>query len=604
LILRVLDAVLRAVDAELAARPPERGGALLGPPGRPLVTRFVADPGARGTSSSWAPSRALAARVQEVERAEALELKGLVHSHPPGLERPSEGDRAEIAEALRRNDHLASFLSPIVTAATGTPPRATSDPVDEAFADAPLPAVAELGEPRGEPGPHQLPLPHGTISFFAGWRAAGGADVRPVEPRVLPLLEDLERVARALPALEDEPGRAAASAASRVETFLTDVGEAEALPAGAVALAGGAELLAIAGDAYPALPPLLLLTEDGPPRQLEVQWALGLDGAARAERLAAAVRAATVPRDALLARSAGLLPASVRERAALVAGCGSVGSYLAEGLARAGVARVALVDPERIEAANLSRTVYVAADVGAPKVEALARRLRAVSPSIAVEEHPSAAQDLAPAALDRLVREADVVVAATDDPAAQRALDRFAYARGRPAVFVGLYAGAEGGEVVVTSPDRTACYRCATRTRHLGGGGAGGVERQTDYGTGRLAAQVALAADIQHVASAALKLALSLLVRGDPAARLAAFAEEAIASGATYLTLSTVPRYWFYPRIFGDAAGQGAYQSVWLTPVRGDDCPTCGPPALRDDPLAAPLRAPSHGAFDGLRGDR
>ena len=41
--MHICDWVLRAVDAELAAHPPERGGALLGPVGRPLVTRFLAD---------------------------------------------------------------------------------------------------------------------------------------------------------------------------------------------------------------------------------------------------------------------------------------------------------------------------------------------------------------------------------------------------------------------------------------------------------------------------------------------------------------------------------------------------------------------------------
>jgi molybdopterin/thiamine biosynthesis adenylyltransferase len=226
-----------------------------------------------------------------------------------------------------------------------------------------------------------------------------------------------------------------------------------------------------------------------------------------------------------------------------------------------------------------------------------------VNPAVALAPLAAAVEALDPAALDAAVRGVDLVVAATDDPAAQRALNRFAYARRRPALFVGLYAGAEGGEVVVVSPDRTACYLCATRTRHDAERGAGRVAREADYGTGRaaaLAGEIALAADIQHVATAALKLALSLLAGRDPEARLAGFAEEAIAGGATYLTMSTVRDYWFYPQIFGETAGQGAYQSVWLSPLRADDCPVCGDAALRDDPLAAPLRGPSRGAFEAL----
>ena len=61
----ICDWVLRDVGADLAAHPPERGGALLGLPGRPLVTRYEPDPSAAAAARSWAPSRALAARVQE-----------------------------------------------------------------------------------------------------------------------------------------------------------------------------------------------------------------------------------------------------------------------------------------------------------------------------------------------------------------------------------------------------------------------------------------------------------------------------------------------------------------------------------------------------------
>jgi hypothetical protein len=281
----------------------------------------------------------------------------------------------------------------------------------------------------------------------------------------------------------------------------------------------------------------------------------------------------------------------------LVAGLGSVGSYAAELLARSGVGRLALVDPEPVEAANLSRTAYEARDVGRPKAEALARRLRAVSPGIELAVHARAVEDFAPLELDAEVRAADLVLAATDDPAAQRTLNRFAHARGRPAIFVGLYAGAQGGEVVLSVPERTPCFLCATRARHRLGGDGG---REPDYGSGRLAGEMALAADVQHVASAAVKLALSLLAAGAEGASVAGLAERAVAGGTPYLTLSTVPDYWFYPRLFGDVPGQLAYQSVWLSPERGEDCPVCGPPETRVDPLEVPLRGPSREAFAAL----
>jgi hypothetical protein len=73
-----------------------------------------------------------------------------------------------------------------------------------------------------------------------------------------------------------------------------------------------------------------------------------------------------------------------------------------------------------------------------------------------------------------------------------------------------------------------------------------------------------------------------------------------VAEGTPYLTLATVPRYWFYPEIFRDVPGQGAYQAVWLSPVRQHGCAVCGPAGGRVDPLDVPLRAPSREALAAL----
>jgi molybdopterin/thiamine biosynthesis adenylyltransferase len=552
--IRVADGVLRAIAASIGARAPERGGALLGPPGRLLVTAFEPDP-EPGASAAWSPSRALAARVRAREEGDGLEWKGLVHSHPAGVDRPSAQDAREAAAALAANPRLAALLVPIVT----------------------------QGEPAA-PAAHELALGGARISWFS---AARDEPPAPVAVSVLPLLRDLERAAR-------ERGGGAP------ELLLASVGGVDHL-AGRVSLAGVGDLLVIVPDAYPDLPPLLW--EGG--TQLEAPWRLSSPPEDRlAEALARASAAARPAPDvagALLALGEGLLHPALRERTVLLAGLGSVGSYLGEQLVRSGVGGLALLDPERVEAANLSRAAYEAHDVGATKAEALARRLRAVNPAVRLALHACAVEAFSPAELDALVRGADLVVAATDDPAAQRALCRFAYARGKAALFPGLHAGARGGEVVISVPEQTACYLCATRARHGPGSTAPGAPaRELDYGTGRLAAEPALAADVQHVASAALKLALALLV--PPEAPLAAFARGPITAGTTFLTLSTVPDYWFYPALFAGVPGQGAYQAVWLTPDRAVDCPVCGAPEHRAEPLEVPLRGPGRDAFRGFLG--
>ncbi len=599
----VCDWVLRDIEAEIGRHPPERGGALLGPPRRPLISRFLADPEAASTPSSYGPSRELDRRVKEVEAGGRLELKGIVHSHPRCLERPSDQDARELGVGLALNGHMPFYVAPIVT-----------------------------GAPAHHPQRHELPLGEGKISFYAGYRdREGRAKVLPLPVHLVPLLRDLRALAAELGAADPE-------------VFDSEVDEGAVL-AGKLSLPGG-ELLVLASELYPSVPPALLLTLEGErTEQLQIPWRLDVPSE---RRLLEGVRAAFVPPgpyrrafgppggpaltrdpararlagwearftgedaegaaraigDGLFARSGGILSRELRRRTALVAGCGSVGSYVAEQLARSGVGALALVDPERVEAANLSRTAYRAADVGRLKAEALAGLLLQVDPALRVDPRAASLCELEPAALDGLVRGADLVVAATDDPAAQRALNRFAYAREKPALFVGLYAGARGGEVLATVPGRTPCYLCATRTRHTAERATGRVSRDVDYGTARLQGEQALGADVQHVASAAVKMGLALLLPAGSDASLRTFAEEILASGAPYLTLSMVPRYWFYPRIFGDTAGQGAYQSVWLAPTSDPECPVCGDAEHRLDPLEVPMRAPRLSAFAGVIGGR
>ena len=596
----VCDWVLRAIEAEIGRRPPERGGALLGPPHRPLISRFLADPQATSTPSSYSPSRALARSVKEAEAADGLELKGIVHSHPRSMERPSDQDAHELGVGLSLNGHMPFYVAPIVT-------DARPDHLQ----------------------PHELALGDGKISFYAGYRGGGGrARVLPLPVHAVPLMRDLQALSCELRAADPE-------------LFDSDMGTGAVL-AGRLCLPPGGELLVLASELYPSIPPVLLLKLPGEAtEQLQIPWRLDI---AAETRLVGGARAVLVPpgpyrrafgprggpaltRDAvrarlagwearftgedtersaealghgLFARSAGILSRDLRHRRTLVAGCGSVGSYVAEQLARSGVGAFALLDPERVEAANLSRTAYRAADVGRLKTEALAGHLLQVDPTLCLDRHAVSLAELEPPALDAIVREADLVVAATDDPGAQRALNRFAYARDKPALFVGLYAGARGGEVLATVPGRTPCYLCATRTRGSVERAAGRVAGEVDYGTSRLQGEHALGADIQHVASAAVKLALALLLPEGSDAGLRSFAEEVLAGGASYLTMSMVPRYWFYPRIFGDTAGQGAYQSVWLAPSSDEECPVCGAADHRVDPLEVPMRAPRLTAFAQL----
>lgn len=151
-------------------------------------------------------------------------------------------------------------------------------------------------------------------------------------------------------------------------------------------------------------------------------------------------------------------PGQQRLKAAsvLVVGAGGLGAPASLYLAAAGVGRIVLADPDVVDRSNLQRQVIFAdADLGRPKVEAAAQRLRALNPHVTVDPvqvHVESANARA------LVRGVDLVLDGTDDFAT-----RFCVAEACVHEARTLVTGAIGrwtGQVGVFR--RAPCYRCLT----------------------------------------------------------------------------------------------------------------------------------------------
>ena len=65
-------------------------------------------------------------------------------------------------------------------------------------------------------------------------------------------------------------------------------------------------------------------------------------------------------------------------------GCGGLGSWIAEFVARAGAAHITVCDPEVITGGLLVRQNYVEKDIRRSKADALAARLRALRDDLTV----------------------------------------------------------------------------------------------------------------------------------------------------------------------------------------------------------------------------
>ena len=95
-------------------------------------------------------------------------------------------------------------------------------------------------------------------------------------------------------------------------------------------------------------------------------------------------------------------------------GVGGVGSFAAEGLARAGVGRLILVDFDRVCVTNVNRQIHaLRGTLGKSKVAVMAERIRAINPDCVVEERPEFYSAESSARL--LTPEPDVVIDAIDN---------------------------------------------------------------------------------------------------------------------------------------------------------------------------------------------
>lgn len=110
-------------------------------------------------------------------------------------------------------------------------------------------------------------------------------------------------------------------------------------------------------------------------------------------------------------------------------GCGGLGSWIAEFIARAGASRIVLCDPaDAVTGGLLVRQNYTESDIGVAKAEALATRLRALSDSLEV----LVTVGYVPESDDGLLPDADVVIDASVNRSLGEVLDADARSTGGP----------------------------------------------------------------------------------------------------------------------------------------------------------------------------
>ncbi len=146
----------------------------------------------------------------------------------------------------------------------------------------------------------------------------------------------------------------------------------------------------------------------------------------------------------------------LKRSSVLIIGAGGLGSPVALYLAAAGVGRIGLVDFDVVDETNLQRQVlYTTQDVGRPKVEVAAERLRALNPYVEIETYP--VQLRADNALE-LIGQYDVVADGTDNFTTRYLVNDACVLTGTPNVYASIFRFE--GQASVFATREGPCYRC------------------------------------------------------------------------------------------------------------------------------------------------
>ncbi|HEX7285755.1 MAG TPA: ThiF family adenylyltransferase [Candidatus Angelobacter sp.] len=141
-----------------------------------------------------------------------------------------------------------------------------------------------------------------------------------------------------------------------------------------------------------------------------------------------------------------------------IVGCGATGTCVASLLARAGVGTLLIIDRDYVEASNLQRqTLFDEADAAEslPKAVAAARKIAAFNSEVQVKAEVA---DLTPENAELLLRQADLILDATDNFETRYLINDWAVKSGKP----WIYAAAVAAYAVTMNiiPGETACLSC------------------------------------------------------------------------------------------------------------------------------------------------
>lgn len=140
----------------------------------------------------------------------------------------------------------------------------------------------------------------------------------------------------------------------------------------------------------------------------------------------------------------------------LVVGAGGLGCPISLYLAAAGVGTIGLVDFDTVDASNLQRQIlFTTEDIGKPKVEVAAKRLKALNPDVVVNTYVVA---LKSDNIMDILKNYDMIIDGTDNFPTRYLTNDAASLQGKPNIYGSIFRF--DGQLTVFKTPEGPCYRC------------------------------------------------------------------------------------------------------------------------------------------------
>lgn len=148
----------------------------------------------------------------------------------------------------------------------------------------------------------------------------------------------------------------------------------------------------------------------------------------------------------------------INQKTALIIGMGALGTHVAEGLVRAGIRKLVIIDRDYIEHSNLQRqTLFTEqqAEESIPKVVAAQQALQAIRSDVAIEAYIDSVDATF---LLKQVPKVDVVIDATDNFETRMLINDAAYYHQTPWIYGGVVRSTYVEAAFI--PGVTPCFQC------------------------------------------------------------------------------------------------------------------------------------------------